>query len=101
MLQTATSLNEKDQSVVTRLRIDHTNLIQTHLITKSNLNVCDLYIYIYIYNENRRKRNIKKSLDILKKEQSCKRVVEFLKDINLHNLILYLPHTKVTDKCGR
>lgn len=92
-----TAFNRRDQVVLTRLRIGHTNMSHIHLITKEDkkkCNECDEPLsvkHLFLcpnYVNQRRKQQISSNMkETLNNEESCKKFIKYLKDINVYNSI--------------
>ncbi|KAK2579455.1 hypothetical protein KPH14_002662 [Odynerus spinipes] len=94
----ASSLNRKHQTVLTRLRIGHTNFTHIRLITKEDPKMCDrcniqittnhIITECPKFQNERRKYSIPNDLQtILNSNKLSEQLFKFLKDINLFNQI--------------
>ena len=89
-------LPRKEQVIINRLRIGHTNITHIHLITKNEASFCNTcYTHLSVkhiltdcllYQEHRLKNQIPNTIEeCLNTEVQCKKIINFLKDINLMN----------------
>ncbi|XP_043257979.1 uncharacterized protein LOC122400522 [Colletes gigas] len=93
----ALPLNRKDQVKTTRLRIGHSSWTHSYLITKTEPNSCDIcnventieHILTICpkYNMKRIQHKLQNSLTILREIDSCKKVLNLLKDIKVCQLL--------------
>ncbi|XP_076386029.1 uncharacterized protein LOC143264125 isoform X1 [Megachile rotundata] len=82
----AVQFNRKDQVKITRLRIGHSNWTRSHLITKTEPNICDIcdiqntieHILVTCpkYNTKRIQHKLPNSLNVLREIDSCKKVLD-------------------------
>lgn len=86
----------KDQVVITRLRIGHTNLTHIHLITKSNPNKCKcgleltvshLLVNCVSYQQERMLCKLPSNLMDCLNEDGYVRTIQFLKTIDVYKLV--------------
>ncbi|XP_076623123.1 uncharacterized protein LOC143342788 [Colletes latitarsis] len=90
-------LNRKDQVKTTRLRIGHSSWTHSYLITKTEPNSCNtcnvqntiehILTICPKYNMKRIQHKLQNSLTNLREIDSCKQVLNFLKDIKVYQLL--------------
>lgn len=94
----ALSFNRKDQVIINRLRIGHTNLTHLHLINKEENKKCNscntgqsvkhIIIDCPLFENARKKHKVTTNLvNCLSDEASCNKIIAFLKDINVYQLV--------------
>ena len=93
----ALALSRRDQTVLTRTRIGHTNWSHSHLLYKSEPELCEncgisnsikhILTVCPKYSSQRSQHNLPNSLGMLQEKESARKVLSFLKDIGLYHVI--------------
>lgn len=90
--------SRSDQCKITRVRVGHTNLTHSYLLTKDQQTMCEKCLtqmtvsHILIncphFNDARRKHNLKTEMSqMLASPEECYKVVKYLKYLDLYDLI--------------